>query len=86
MEPAGQTSESLSPATTEKTTMTEPRFPPGWNAERVQRVLEHYENQTEDEAVAEDEHAFAAEGQTVMVVPTELVPEIRELIARRLGA
>jgi hypothetical protein len=66
--------------------MTEQRFPPGWDAERVQRVLEHYENQTEEEAVAEDEAAFAAEGQTVMVVPTELVPEIRELIARRRGA
>jgi hypothetical protein len=66
--------------------MTEQRFPPGWDAERVQRVLEHYESQTEDEAVAEDEAAFALEGQPVMVVPTELVPEIRELIARRLGA
>ena len=55
-------------------------------AERVRRVLEHYEKQTEDEAVAEDEAAFVSEGQTVMVVPTELVPEIRALIARRLGA
>jgi hypothetical protein len=62
------------------------RFPAGWDEERVRRVLEHYENQTEDEAVAEDEAAFEAEGQTVMVVPTDLVPEIRKLIARRRGA
>jgi hypothetical protein len=34
-------------------------------------VLAHYENQTEDEAVAEDEAAYEAEGQTVMIVPTE---------------
>ena len=30
-------------------------FPHGWDEERVQRVLAHYENQTEDEAVAEDD-------------------------------
>jgi hypothetical protein len=44
----------------------------------------HYENQTE--AVAEDEAAFAADGQTVMIVPTDPVPAIRSLIARRRGA
>jgi hypothetical protein len=53
------------------------KFPPGWNDERVRKVLAHYESQTEDEAVAEDEAAFEAEGQTVMIVPTELVPETR---------
>ena len=31
------------------------RFPDGWNEERVQRLLQHYESQTEEEAVAEDE-------------------------------
>ena len=43
-------------------------------------------NQTEDEAVAEDEAAYEAEGQTVMIVLTDLVPAIRQLIARRRGA
>jgi hypothetical protein len=57
-------------------------LPPRWNEERVQAVLEHYENQTEDEAVAEHEAAFSAEGQTVMVLPTELVPKVRALLAR----
>lgn len=57
-------------------------FPPGWDEERVRRVLEHYEGQTEEEAVAEDEAAFEAAEQTVMIVPTELVPEIRKLITR----
>ena len=33
------------------------RLPPGWDEERVQKVLKHYEEQTEDEAVAEDEAA-----------------------------
>ena len=61
-------------------------FPPGWDEERVQKVLAHYENQTEEEAVAEDEAAYEAEGQTVMIVPTELVPAIRRLLGRRRGA
>ena len=30
-------------------------FPPGWNEERVQSVITYYEQQTEDEAVAEAE-------------------------------
>ena len=59
------------------------KFPPGWDQERVQRVLEHYESQTEAEAVAEDEAAFESPVETMMSVPTEFVPEVRELIARR---
>ena len=62
------------------------KFPPGWDEAKVQRVLKHYENQTEDEAVAEDEAAHEADGQTVMIVPSDLVPSIRRLIARRKGA
>jgi len=33
-------------------------FPPGWDEARVRRVLAHYEEQTEEEAVAEDEAAL----------------------------
>ena len=59
------------------------KFPSGWNEERVRRVLAHYEQQTEEEAVAEDEAASGQEGQTFIAVPTELLPKVRELIARR---
>ena len=31
------------------------KFPDGWDDERVQRLLQHYKSQTEEEAVAEDE-------------------------------
>jgi hypothetical protein len=62
--------------------MRQRRFPPGWDEERVRQVLAHYEEQTEDEAVAEDEAAFEDSTQTVMEVPNELVPAIRELIAK----
>ena len=35
--------------------MKQNEFPPGWDEKRVQRVIDYYENQVEDEAVAEDE-------------------------------
>jgi hypothetical protein len=66
--------------------MTEQQFPPGWDLARVQRVLAHYENQTEEEAVAEDEAAVQDENITMMAVPTVLVPEVLKLLARRPGA
>jgi hypothetical protein len=62
--------------------MKQSTFPRGWDEERVRRVLAHYEEQTEEEAVAEDEAAFEEQGQTVMEVPNELVPAVRELIAK----
>lgn len=38
--------------------MKKSRYPIGWDEERVRRVLAHYEEQTEEEAVAEAEAAF----------------------------
>lgn len=58
-------------------------FPPGWDAKRVQRVLQHYDTLSEDEEVAEDEAAFEDSTQTVMEIPNELVPTVRALIAER---
>jgi len=58
-------------------------FPRGWDENRVKQVIAYYDNQTEDEELAEYEAAMKIEGESVMVVPTELVPEIRRLIARR---
>ena len=48
----------------------------------ILEALAHYEQQTEEEAVAEDEAAFEDETQTVMEIPNELVPVVRELIAK----
>jgi hypothetical protein len=62
--------------------MAQSRFPPGWDEERVERVLAHYETQSEGEALAEDEAAFESPGQTLMEVPSDLVPAVRELIAK----
>jgi hypothetical protein len=63
--------------------MPESRYPRGWDEERVRRVLEHYQAQSDDEAVAEDEAALDDEGLAVMEVPKDLVPAIRELLAKR---
>jgi hypothetical protein len=72
--------------TTEETEMSEQRFPPGWDEERVREVLAHYETQTEDEQFAEIEAAQEAEGVTMMAVPSDLVPEVRALLARKQTA
>lgn len=54
--------------------MKKQQFPPGWDAARVQRLLDHYESLSEEEQVAEDEAAHETQGQTVVTVPTTLVP------------
>jgi hypothetical protein len=61
-------------------------YPAGWDEKRIRKLAEHYDNQTEDEQVKEHEAAFKSEGQTVMVVPTELVPEIVKLINKKRTA
>ena len=60
-------------------------FPSGWDEARVQRLIEHYESQTEEQAVAEDEEALVDDTQTMMGIPNELVVEVRELLSRHAG-
>ena len=61
-------------------------YPRGWNEKRVQEVTAYYDTQTDDEGAAEYEAAMEVDGLSVMLVPTELMPEIRRLISRRRGA
>jgi hypothetical protein len=61
--------------------MNQPKLPPGWDEEKVRRVLAHYEHQTEDDALLEDE-AGIEPSDTVMNVPRDLVSKVRELIAK----
>jgi hypothetical protein len=63
--------------------MSAEKYPRGWNEARVRRVLEYYESQSDEEAAAEIETAFAS---TTMEVPVALVPEVRRLIAKRKRA
>ena len=61
------------------------RFPKGWDEKKIQDLIRHYENQSEDEAAAEDEAAYNSTRTTMMAVPVELVPQVQRLIARRAG-
>jgi hypothetical protein len=70
----------------EEIKMSEQEFPPGWDEKRVKDLIAHYENQTEDEEFADIEAALEAEDVTLMAIPTELVPEVRALLARKQSA
>ena len=61
--------------------MINSNFPEGWEEKRVKNVIAFYENQTEEEAVAEDEAAYQDKNQTFMKIPAKLVPIVRELIS-----
>jgi hypothetical protein len=50
---------------------------------QFKRRAGHYETQSDEEAVAEDEAAYEATTSTAMEVPVDLVPVVRELIAKR---
>ena len=58
------------------------KYPRGWNEDRIKKVVNHYETQSEDDAVSEDEAAYEHDGQTIMEVPSELVPQVRDFIAK----
>jgi hypothetical protein len=66
--------------------MSDQEFPPGWDAKRVKELIARYENQTEDEEFRDIEAAREAEDVTLMAIPTELVPEVRALLARKQSA
>lgn len=66
--------------------MRKQRLPKGWTEERMQSVLKYYENQTDEEAAAEDEAAFNDPRTTAMIIPKELVPAVRRLLARHAAA
>ena len=80
---------SVSETATEKKAMSKKKrqaYPAGWDEERIRKLAEHYDSQSEDEQVAEHEAAFRREDTTVMVVPTDFVPEIVRLISKRRPA
>jgi hypothetical protein len=49
----------------------------------VKETIAYYDRQTEDQELAEYEAAINLNGQALMLVPAELVGEIRHLIDRR---
>jgi hypothetical protein len=65
--------------------MRQSKFPTGWDEDRLNAVITHYDQQTEDEALQEDEMMFEDPAQTIMEIPRELVPAVRELLAKHLA-
>jgi hypothetical protein len=65
---------------------TQNQFPLGWDEKRVRQTIEYYDRQSEDEAVAEDEAAFDNQEQAFVQVPLELLPLVRELIAKHYAS
>ena len=61
------------------------KYPKGWNAKKVREIAEYYENQSDEEAAAEDDAAYANGHYTMMAVPHELVAKVQKLIAKRAG-
>jgi len=57
------------------------KYPKGWDGKKIKALARHYDQQTEDEEVAEDEAAFNDADQVVMLVPRELVPKVERLLA-----
>jgi hypothetical protein len=58
------------------------RYPAGWNAKRVASLIDYYDHQTEEEAVAEYERAYRNRKESIVHVPVDLLPKVRLLIAR----
>jgi hypothetical protein len=59
------------------------KYPKGWNRDRVERVISHYDTQTEVEAIAEADAAIRQSDFELIRVPLALAAEVRALVARR---
>jgi hypothetical protein len=67
--------------------MKKQQFPKGWDEQRVKQLIAELDARTDEEWVAADEAAAAdADDQTVITVPTALLPEIRRLLASHKSA
>ena len=65
--------------------MKQNEFTPDWDKERGQSVSASYEQQTEDEAVADDEAASQNEFNVLLEVLAELGPAVCEWILESLA-
>lgn len=63
-----------------KTTMTTNQFPVGCDEQKIKDVINYYETQTEEEALAEYQSPWNDPNYTLIQVPNELVDAVEELI------
>src|SRR5260370_741486 len=62
-----------------KTRKKKQKYPPGWNETRGSKLGEHYDKQTDDEAVAGLETAPKAQKQTLKMAPTQVGAARRQI-------
>ena len=60
----------------------ENKYPLNWNKEKVKNLIAHYENQTDEEAIAEDEAAYEDKNFTLIEIPNKLIPKVRKLLIK----
>ena len=58
------------------------RYPRGWNRRKVKAVMDYYEHQTPEQAVAEDEAGFQAAGGALFKVPKAAIADVRMVLAK----
>jgi len=54
------------------------KYPKGWNAGKVRRVLDHYENQSDADAAREIDRAARRMNSAWIEVPIALVPRCED--------
>lgn len=60
-------------------------LPKGWTQETADAIARYYDNQSDEEAIAEMEAAYKDGSFAMMAIPRALVPEVTRLIAKRAG-
>ncbi len=63
--------------------MTNKHFSSEWDEKGVERVLAHYETQTEEGSIVENERAFEKRSRTVIEIPVGLMPAVRKMVAQQ---
>ena len=57
-------------------------LPDGMTEKDVLETIKYFENQTEDEAIAEAEAVFGPNATTFIEIPRRILPQVRAMIAR----
>jgi len=63
--------------------MSKQKLPKGLTHEKIKAIIDHYENQSDEEAEAEIEAAFSDPRFCWIQVPVEMVEEVQRLIAEK---
>jgi hypothetical protein len=58
------------------------RYPKGWNLRKVREVIEYYDHQSDEEAIAEAEAAYRKRTSAWVQVPLRLLPQVRRILAK----